>query len=277
MTIKLVTRLVIIVHNPPLQGPQSPRMGMMRRTRLSRLPLLILIFGMGLGLYLLSLLRMDVPDRIEAEPVYIEVKRPIKRKTSHHVFPDPRPEPTWDTDVEFPIAEVAVHVIDSDGNPLDNAAVGVTGCDESMRRGGPVIPFEYDANETCTFRAMRRDGLLMASSAEKTVNLDEGPNTVILQLPAARTGGIGVQFEPHDEGMRVVWVLPGTPAHDAGLESGDVILEVAGIPAATLESQEFIDQMTGPEGSDIDFVIGFESDEGFVEEEVTVTRQFLDG
>jgi C-terminal processing protease CtpA/Prc len=77
--------------------------------------------------------------------------------------------------------------------------------------------------------------------------------------------------------MQVLWVMPGTPAARAGLAAGDVVLEVGGVPASTLESDAFIGLMTGPEGSEVDFLVGFESEEGFVEEEVTVIRQFLDG
>lgn len=254
-------------------------MVMMTTQRPPWLVRLILFFGFMFGLYLLSLLRVQVPPRDDADPVYIAVKRPIQ-KTTHYVFPEPNTAPFEELDEkgdEPAVAEVSVHVIDSDGTPIEQAVVAVSGCDERVRRGGPVIPFEFGPDEVCTFRAMRRDGMLTATSTQRTVTLDAGLNTVILELPAERTGGIGVQFEPHEEGMRVVWVMPGTPAYAAGLKAGDIILEVAGVPASTMATQSFIEQMTGPEGSDIDFIIGFESDEGFFEEAVTVTREFLDG
>ncbi len=251
----------------------------MRRRRPPWIVSVILFIGIVCGLYLLSLLRVQIPDSEQIEPVYIAVKRPLP-KSSHRVYSDPSPTPIHEVedDVEqIPVAQVAVHIVDSQGSPIDNAIVRVSGCDQRRRHGGPMIPFDLVADTSCSFTAARRDGLLTATSVTETLTLDEGPNTVILKLPAARTGGIGVQFKQHDEGMQVLWVMPGTPAARAGLESGDVILEVAGVPVATLGDEEFIQRMTGPEGSDIDFIVGFESDEGFVEEEVTVTRQFLDG
>jgi len=230
------------------------------------------------GLWLLSLLRVDVPEDPRADPLVLRVKRPIPVHR-YRAYDEPIPIYTSDIDTDLPPAraEVSVHVIDSSGVPAEGVAVTVSGCDEDTQVGGPVIAFDIQADATCTFQAVRRDGLLMARSASETLMVEGGPNTVILDLPTARTGGIGVQFRPHEEGMQVVWVMPGTPAARAGLEPGDVVLEVGGVPAASLESHDFIGLMTGPEGSEVDFVVGFESEEGFVEEEVTVTRQFLDG
>jgi hypothetical protein len=228
------------------------------------------------GVWLLSLLRIDVAEETEAQALHLRVKRPIlKRQYQRH--DEPIPVYTPEAPIDSSRANVQVHVIDSAGVPASNVAVRVSGCDDQTEVGGPVFAFDLEADVSCGFQAARRDGLLLSRSDTETQTLGGGPNTIILELPAARTGGIGVQFRPHDDGMQVLWVMPGTPAARAGLASGDVVLEVGGVPAATLENDAFIRLMTGPEGSEVDVLVGFESEEGFVEEEVTVTRQFLDG
>jgi len=268
-------RPVMIVH--ALGGPiaQSFRVKGMRHQRpwAKRFALASVFLA---GLWLLSLLRVDATEEIEAQPLELRVKRPVPRRS---VQPYAEPIPVYVPKASTaPVrAEVQVHVIDSSGLPASNVAVRVSGCEDQTRVGGPVLAFDLEAGASCRFQAARRDGLLLSRSDLETRIVDGGPNTIILELPSTRTGGIGVQFQPHEEGMQVLWVMPGTPAARAGLAAGDVVLEVGGVPASTLESDAFIGLMTGPEGSEVDFLVGFESEEGFVEEEVTVIRQFLDG
>ncbi len=100
---------------------------------------------------------------------------------------------------------------------------------------------------------------------------------VQLELGAERTGGVGVRFQPTAGGMIVVEIVPGSAAWDAGLEPGDLIVGVEGIVADGLPSEAFVDAMTGPEGTDVEFQVRFRSDTGVSQETVRVTRRFLEG
>ena len=72
-------------------------------------------------------------------------------------------------------------------------------------------------------------------------------------------------------------VYPGTPAWEAGLREGDVIVQVGELPASTLTIREFQDVMTGPEGTDVEFLIAPRGDDtGSVEQRIIATRSFLD-
>jgi membrane-associated protease RseP (regulator of RpoE activity) len=130
-------------------------------------------------------------------------------------------------------------------------------------------------SERCTLNAGRRDGFLWARSKSVTIDFERGDYELELTLPHKRTGGIGVTFASHEEGVIVHEVQGNTPAARAGLESGDYIVEVDGITVASLTESEFIAKMTGEEGSQVIFTVAYESESGWAEEDHEVTRAFL--
>ncbi len=130
----------------------------------------------------------------------------------------------------------------------------------------------------CELRGERRDGMLTVFGTARTLRPRAGDRLeVSLPMPEGRVGGIGVRFEPESEGMRVLHLVEGSPAWSAGLEPGDLIVEVDGAPTADMESVEFIQRMTGEESTDVSFVIGWDGDTGWTEESLDVARQYLSG
>lgn len=53
----------------------------------------------------------------------------------------------------------------------------------------------------------------------------------------------------------VLRVIPGTPADRAGLQAGDVILEIEGESAVELSSRGFVELGIGPIGSEVTVVL----------------------
>jgi hypothetical protein len=168
-----------------------------------------------------------------------------------------------------------VDVVDDEGRPAENAYVVAVRCEGF--EGGP--PGEYAVPPgSCALRAVRRDGALTARGPIETVQVG-GPDPAYIQLvlSGTRTGGIGIRFTPAAEGMRVLDVAPGTPAYEAGIAPGDLILAVGGEDALSMPSEEFVERMTGAEGTDVEFTLGLQSDTGVSEETLRVTRAFLEG
>lgn len=185
---------------------------------------------------------------------------------------------TLDTGDLAKLASVDVSVVYPDGELITGFVMILS---EDCGIGGPTRQgsrhFLAPEAGHCTFNARRRDGALWAFSDDVEVDLKPGENTEVeLVLPRERTGGLGVQITEVEEGIRIERVYPGTPADDAGLEEGDIIVEVDGLPTDALTADEFIRVMTGPEGTDIDFVIGYEADTGYVEEDRQITRASFD-
>lgn len=62
-------------------------------------------------------------------------------------------------------------------------------------------------------------------------------------------GGIGITVQQVQGQLKVVSVMPGTPAETAGLRADDAIIRIAGQPISGLELREIVQQLRGPEGS----------------------------
>lgn len=64
-------------------------------------------------------------------------------------------------------------------------------------------------------------------------------------------GGLGIEVTQEDGYVKVVSPIDGTPADEAGIQSGDLITHVDGDPVLGLNLNEAVDLMRGPVGSEI--------------------------
>ncbi len=162
-----------------------------------------------------------------------------------------------DTDEAEP-AEVTVHVVDprgQGGRMRPRCTNVVPDAPEKVSETTTIWRFTARAGP-CSVQGMRKDGALPAWTDEVNLDLVSGESyDVVLELPAERTGGLGVAFEPVEQGMLVTSVHAGTPAEALGLEPGDVIVEVDGLPTAALSGVEFQQVLAGPEGTAVQFLV----------------------
>jgi carboxyl-terminal processing protease len=84
--------------------------------------------------------------------------------------------------------------------------------------------------------------------------------------------GIGAQLEKHDGQIRVVTPLEDSPALKAGLQPGDVILQIDGNPTAGIELTEAVKRIVGQQGTVVRLNIGRE---GGQEVEMNITRDSI--
>ena len=255
---------------------------------------LAMLGGLLLGLALLYAIRPVTPERT---PVRTVEARPVEAAPAPQLRPAPRPpqapalapsaepqeedealvEPIDTGEMDWDLARIEVRYEDADGYVVDDAWGGLTGCSvESFERLEDGFVATVVAGDLCEAMAYRRDGLLSVRSDYLEFEAVDGL-VATLVFPAERTGGIGVQFQPAEGGMLVVGVMPGTPASLAGLAPGDLIVAVEGLDVSGLDAQDFVDEMTGPEGSDVEFEVEFEADTGLTRSSVVLTRAFLSG
>ena len=255
---------------------------------------LAMIGGLVLGFALLYAMRPPPPDKT---PIQTVRAAPQAKPKVPSLKPRPRPvqtpplapadepqeddgaslEPMDTGEMDWGLATIEVHYEDADGYVVDDGWGRLTGCTiESLQRTEDGFIATVVAGDICEAQAYRRDGLLSVRSDYLEFEAVDGM-VATLVFPAERTGGIGVQFQEVEGGMMVVAVMPGTPASLAGLTPGDMIVAVEGVDAGELDAEGFIDEMTGPEGSDVEFEIEFDADTGLTRSSVVLTRAFLSG
>lgn len=73
--------------------------------------------------------------------------------------------------------------------------------------------------------------------------------------------GIGVQLEDRDGEAVIAAPIEGSPADQAGIETGDVVVAVNGESVRDAELTEIVDRVKGPEGTNVDLTVERDSKE----------------
>lgn len=77
-------------------------------------------------------------------------------------------------------------------------------------------------------------------------------------------GGLGIRIDPRDNWVTIVTPLPGTPAEHAGLRAGDRIVEVNGERTKGWSSDEAVEKLRGPKGSEVNIMVSRPGVEGLL-------------
>lgn len=81
--------------------------------------------------------------------------------------------------------------------------------------------------------------------------------------------GIGAEIDIHNDRLRIVSPLEDSPAWNAGVMAGDIILDIDGESTEGITITEAVNQLTGPEGTDVTVKVRHESGD---EQEIVITR-----
>lgn len=92
------------------------------------------------------------------------------------------------------------------------------------------------------------------------------------ELTTGRFSGIGVWLKNVKRTLRIVSVLPDSPALEAGLQADDVIETINGRDVGKMTSDEAIARIKGPEGTEVDLQIARDDDVL----DFTITREEID-
>lgn len=145
-------------------------------------------------------------------------------------------------------------VVDLDGSPVEGVQVigcGILGPSATDGTFSGTIPvFLLDPTDgTCTLRARWRDGFFTRSSDAVTITAFDVPHPLRLVLDTRPIAGLGIGIAPGPDGIRVTLVYPDSPADEAGVEPGDLIVAVDGTATAGMAVEDFVPLGTGAEGS----------------------------
>ncbi len=98
-------------------------------------------------------------------------------------------------------------------------------------------------------------GMLDALEDDHSAYLDPELFNAELERFRGNFEGIGAEVTERNGQIIVVAPIPDTPAEDAGIHSGDVILEVDGQSVEGLSVFEVVDLIRGPGGTDVELLI----------------------
>jgi carboxyl-terminal processing protease len=108
--------------------------------------------------------------------------------------------------------------------------------------------------QSMTYGAIR--GMVASLGDQHTVFLEPSQADLFRQDLEGQFSGIGATVTTTDEGyVRIVRPLPGSPAEKAGLQPGDIILEVDGVPMQGMDLIQAILLIRGPQNTDVHLVI----------------------
>ena len=91
-----------------------------------------------------------------------------------------------------------------------------------------------------------------------------------------RFGGIGIQvgMDPDANRLKVIAPMVGTPAYEAGILAGDLILEIDGQSTEGMTPDKAVEVLTGRPGTPVKLTVLHEDDEKT--EKLTITRAIID-
>lgn len=162
-------------------------------------------------------------------------------------------------------------------DPIANADVDVEDAEESL---SPLLELYVDIKERAV-DVPEDDELVRGAIDGMLETLDDDyaryfPPQAMEAFQAGVSGefvGIGVFIEDTPEGVGIVSVIPDSPASDAGLEPGWLIVSVDGEDVRDEPSNGVAQRVQGEEGTEV--TVGFEDEQGEVRE-FTLTRRRID-
>lgn len=87
-------------------------------------------------------------------------------------------------------------------------------------------------------------------------------------------GGLGIEVGMEDGFVRVISPIDGTPAQEAGIQAGDLIIEIDGTPIKSMSLEEAIKEMRGEPGTEITLSIGRDGESSPIE--ITIERAIIE-
>lgn len=87
---------------------------------------------------------------------------------------------------------------------------------------------------------------------------------------SAQYYGIGavLQQDPHTKQVQIVRIYDNTPAHEAGLKAGDLVIKVGDIESRSMELTELVTHIRGEENSTVHLIISRTGEEKYLEYDV---------
>jgi carboxyl-terminal processing protease len=116
------------------------------------------------------------------------------------------------------------------------------------------------------------EGMLSGLSDQYTVFLRPTETRMSRQQLSGEYEGIGVWVDQPEGRLTIVTPMRGSPAEDAGLQSGDVVVKVDGVSIEGMSMDEAVRLVRGPEGTSVQLTIERPGEDDLLEFNVVRAR-----
>ncbi|MGH2542098.1 MAG: S41 family peptidase, partial [Ardenticatenaceae bacterium] len=113
------------------------------------------------------------------------------------------------------------------------------------------------------------EGVVRATDDPHTGFMDPERTEIVESSLEGEFEGIGATVEMSEEGLVIVSPFPDTPAENAGLRPGDLVVEVDGEPTIGMTIEEAVARVRGPEGTAVHLTVRRAGVDELLEFEVT--------
>ncbi len=174
-----------------------------------------------------------------------------------------------------------------DGEPMEAAAI-----DAEVKPAEAALPARLPLNELRVFaEAFNRISAAYVEEIDDRTLLDNAIKGMLSQLDphsayldkdsfedlqestSGNYGGLGIEIGMDDGFVKVITPMDDTPAERAGIEPGDLIVQLDGTPTKGMNINEAIEIMRGEPGSDIKLTVVRSG--ASTPEDVTLTREVI--
>lgn len=164
------------------------------------------------------------------------------------------------SNVEVPMftrGRVSGLVLDTADTPVAGATVLLQGGGSRMGRtaSGPDGRFEMNAQPGAPVQVLvSKDGFYPTGTRPLALSAGLVTDLGVIRLqsrsgPEEKAGGVGVVFTGDDKGIRIIRFVDDSPARDAGLQVGDLIVGIGGVPYGRVPPVNWVVGLRGPAGT----------------------------
>lgn len=212
-----------------------------------------------------------VQDLIRRTPVHQNLSEPLT--STRNGISDPH---TIEAD---PSALLTLQILEADGSIPEDTII-VFSPDGTIYEAAPLGQLVLSTDPgTLTLQASANNGTDLRLSKPHTLRLEPGErHTLLLRLlpPQQRSHSPGFALIPGDIFALITEIVPESPAQLAGLQPGDAVMAVDGVPTASLNTPELEALLFRPDNEPLRLSLILQHDNGTFEEvEALVPRLTL--
>ena len=104
--------------------------------------------------------------------------------------------------------------------------------------------------------------------------LDQDGFSSLQEESSGQYGGLGLEVDMESGGLRVIAPMDGTPAFEAGIKTGDLIVAIEDQPVRKMSLADAAEMMRGPPGSQVRLMLV--PADGALPSEITLTRDVIE-